>query len=201
MAIPKLIHYIWLQGAKNVPEKFHANIQATVNLNPDWNILIWDENSIREELKKIGGQYLQKFDSFKILHQKVDFGRYAILYSRGGISVDIDAKAVKPFSQIPYINEKDFIVGYSSLDSVESKMQGYSKRIINNATIISSQYNPILKEVLDYIITLDCKPNQSDFSCVIFTTGQSLNEVVYKHKGEIVILDNSYFIAYFVKIS
>jgi len=184
---------IWYQGWSQLPEKYVANVEATIAQNPDWKIFRWDDASIRPLLKYLGQQYLDKYESFKILHQKIDFARYAILYALGGISIDVDAKAVKSFNEIPFINEKDFIVGYSPLDSVGNAVQGNERRAINNSVIISSKNNPILKEVLDYILTLDCKSGQSDFSCIIFTTGQSFNEVLYKHKDEITILDNSYF--------
>lgn len=191
--IPKLAHTIWMQGADKIPADYKSNLLETQKLNPDWKILIWDRNSIREELKKLGDKYLQKFDSFHILHQKVDFARYALIYIHGGLSIDADAKAIKPFSEIPYIDEKNFIVGYSNMDKVSTAVHGYENRTINNSVIIASPRHPVLKDVLDHILTLDCRPSDSDFSCVIFTTGQSFNEVLYKHKNEITILPNEYF--------
>lgn len=184
---------IWHQGWDQLPSKYLPNIEATISMNPDWRVYKWDNDSIRVLLKSIGQKYLDKYDSFKILHQKIDYARYAIIFAKGGISIDVDAKAVKSFNEIPFINQKDFIVGYSPLDQVGNIAQGNDRRAINNSVIIARQYHPILKEILDYINMLDCKPGQSDFSCIIFTTGQSFNEILYRHKGEIVILDNSYF--------
>lgn len=191
--IPKRFHVIWIQGVDKIPSKYLANLEATIAQNPDWQVYKWDDTSIRDLLKQLGQQYLDKYNSFKILHQQIDYARYAIIHAIGGLSIDLDAKAVKSFNEIPYIREKDFIVGYSPLDKVGNIAQGNERRAINNSVIIASQYHPILKEVLDYINTLDCKPGQSDFSCIIFTTGQSFNDVLYKHKGEIIILEKDYF--------
>lgn len=194
MSIPKNANFIWLQGSDQIPSKYLPNLDQTARLNPDWKILVWDDKSIRTLLKSIGQKYLDKYDSFKILHQRVDFSRYAIMYAGGGgISIDVDAKAVKSFNEIPFIREKDFIVGYGNMDAVGDFVHGNHRRTINNSVIIAKPFHPILKEVLDYILTLDCREGQSDFSCVIFTTGQSFNEVLYRHKGEIVVLENDYF--------
>lgn len=193
MAVPKIFHVIWIQGVDKIPSEYVQNLNETIAKNPDWQVYKWDDKSIRELLKKLGPQYLEKYNSFKILHQSIDYARYAIIYAFGGLSIDLDAKAVKSFNQIPYIQERDFIVGYSPLDKVGNIAQGNERRALNNSVIIARPFHPILKEVLDYINTLECKPGQSDFSCIIFTTGQSFNEVLYRHKGEIVVLDNSYF--------
>lgn len=193
MAVPKRFHVIWIQGVDKVPDKYLDNLNATLAQNPDWQVYKWDDERIRELLKSLGPQYLDKYESFKILHQKIDYARFAIIFAAGGLSIDLDAKAVKSFNQIPYISEKDFIVGFSPLDKVGNIAQGNERRAINNSVIIAKQNHPIMKEVLDYINTLDCKPGQSDFSCIIFTTGQSFNEILYRHQGEIIILDNSYF--------
>ena len=193
MRIPKKAHLIWIQGADKVPAEYLKNLDASIALNPDWQFYIWDDASIRKLLTSLGQQYLDKYDSFKILHQSIDYARYAIIHGVGGLSIDFDAKAVKSFNSIPYIQEKDFIVGYSPLDKVGNIAQGNERRAINNSVIIASPKHPILKEVLDYINTLDCKLGQSDFSCIIFTTGQSFNEILYRHQGEIIILDKDYF--------
>lgn len=183
MPAPKNINFIWLQGKDQIPSEYLPNLEATAKLNPDWKIMVWDDASIRSLLRSIGQKYLDKYDSFKIMHQRIDFARYAIIYGVGGLSIDVDAKAVKSFNEIPFIREKDLIVGYGNMDAVGDFVHGNERRTINNSVIIARQQHPILKEVLDHILTLDCKPGQSDFSCIIFTTGQSFNEVLYRHQG------------------
>ena len=194
MAVPKRINAIWIQGWDKLPAEYIQNVKETIAKNPDWQFVGWDDNSIRSLLQSMGQQYLDKYNSFKILHQKIDYARYAIMYAGGaGISIDADAKAVKSFNDIPFIGNRNFIVGYSPLDKIGNIAQGNKRRAINNSVIISSPYHPILKEVLDHINTLECKEGQSDFSCIIFTTGQSFNEILYKHRDEIEILDSSFF--------
>lgn len=183
MAIPKIIHQIWLQGFGQLPEKFKSNVQSVIDKNPDWEHIEWDDNSIRELVKSIGQQYLDKYDSFKLLHQKVDFGRYAILYVKGGVSVDIDVVAIKGFDELPNLETSNLIVSNLS-----------NNRALNNATILASPKNPILLGLLNYILILDCTSAQSNFTCIQKTTGpDAFNKYLRDYKDQITTLDSSYF--------
>lgn len=178
-----------------MPEKYRVNVREAIRLNPDWKVFVFDEQSVKNLMEQNGDyKYLQKLDSFKLLHQSVDFSRFYLLQKLGGISVDADAKPLKSFDNIPNINTADFISSYSSLSKTENLIQnGRYDRTINNSVILSAPNSEILKEVLDYILTLNCDNIKSDFACILYTTGDSFNEIVQKHKGEIVVLDNSYF--------
>lgn len=181
--IPKIAHFIWYQGADKVPDKYKANIQSVIDKNPGWVVKVWDEESIEKLVSTLGQQYLDKLKSYRLLHQKVDYSRYSILFLEGGASVDIDASALKSFDGTPHINDSDFIVSMNS-----------TNQFVNNAFIATSKNNPVLKGLLDYISTLDCSPAQLDFMCIQHTTGPlAFTEYVNKNKDKITILDNKYF--------
>src|SRR5271166_3819149 len=99
--IPKIIHSIWFQGWDSLPEKYYENIASVGRHNPDWQYIKWDSESIRNLIRGLGDDYLQKYDDFKVMHQKIDFGRYAIIYAHGGVSVDTDVFALKGFDETP----------------------------------------------------------------------------------------------------
>lgn len=179
---PKSIHQIWLQGKESIPTKYSENISSVIKNNPDYSYHLWDEGEIRNEIRKIGDSYLKKFDALPLLHMKVDMGRYAILFSQGGISVDIDSVALKSFNETPHINDSNFIVSKNS-----------NNQFINNATILVSKENPLMKQLLDEI-SGDCKWYQDDTSCVMYSTGPiAFTKFVEKHWGEITVLDPVYF--------
>lgn len=172
---------IWLQGWDSLPKKYDANLQSIINKNPDWQVNQWDEPQILDVLKSMGQPYLDKYNSLKLLLQKVDFARYAILHQFGGVSVDADAVALKSFNETPHLNDSDFIVSKNSISS-----------FINNATILVSKSNPLMKELLDSIAT-DCKSYQGDTLCVLNTTGPiAFTKFINKHRNEITVLDPSY---------
>lgn len=183
MSIPKQINQIWLQGADQLPSKYSENVKSVIDKNPGYGYKLWDEKSLREVIAQIGPQYLEKFDSLPLLHQKVDFGRYALLYQNGGISVDMDVVALKGFDSLPEINTGSFIVSRNSLNN-----------FINNATILVEPKHPVMKGLLDYILTLDCKQSKGKFFCVQQTTGpQTFTRYLKNFKDQITILPSTYF--------
>lgn len=180
--IPHIIHSIWFQGWDSLPAKYNANVKSVIDLNPGWQYKKWDESSITKLISDLGPTYLSKFNSFKYLHQKIDFGRYAILYSFGGVSVDIDAMAVKGFDTLPMLNSSDFMVSKNSTNG-----------FVTNATILVSEKNSTMKELLDSVST-DCGSAMTEFGCIQNTTGpKSFNKFVDLHKDKITVLSNVYF--------
>lgn len=179
--IPKIIHLIWLPEFSQIPEKYNSNIQSIVEKNPGWQVKKWGEESIRVVVGAIGEEYLNKYDSFQLLHQKVDFARYAILYSFGGVSIDVDVVALKSMDNTPHLNDSDFIVSNNSIDS-----------FINNATILVSKSNLLLLELLDTIVSNNKYYSNKNFR-IWQTTGPGVfTTFVRKHKKDITIIDHTY---------
>lgn len=194
MSIPKNIHQIYLPNWNELPDKYVPNVKSIIEKNLNWKHFRWDDSSIRNLLRSMGPQYLQKYNDFKLLHQRVDFARYAILYNLGGASVDTDVVAFKSFDETPYLNEKDFIVSYNSANKLESYIKSGLPFTINNATILVKKNNPLLKNLLNQILTESCEIGQSDYSCIQQTTGPAaFTEYLNNYKDQITILDNKYF--------
>ena len=40
--IPKIIHQIWLQGERDIPDKYKPDIKKLVELNRDFSYYLWD---------------------------------------------------------------------------------------------------------------------------------------------------------------
>lgn len=194
MTIPKNIHLVWMQGWDSLPDKFASNVQSIADKNPGWKIFKWTEKGIRDTVAKLGPEYLAKYDSFNLLHQKVDLGRYAILYTYGGASVDTDVVALKGFDETPNLKTSDFIVSYNSSNAFENYIKNGRSVSLNNATILVSKNNPIMKGLIDHILGLSCTIDQSKESCIQGTTGpKEFTTYLNQHKDQITILDNVYF--------
>lgn len=170
-----------MQGFDKLPVKYNSNVQSIVDKNPGWEVKKWDDSSIKEELRILGQKYLDKYNSFKLLHQKVDFGRYAILYNQGGASIDIDAFALKSLDEVPSLSISNFIVSYNSTNS-----------FINNATILVSKNNNLIKGFIDSIVAND-KVYFGEMLTIAKTTGPlAFTKFLKQYKNEITILDPSY---------
>lgn len=176
-----------MQGWDNLPDKYLPNVNSVVQNNPGWTFMRWDDKGVRDLIAREACEYLDKYNSFTLLHQRVDFARYLILYVYGGVSVDTDVLAKKGFDTLPELQTSDFIVSKNSTDS-----------FINNATIIVSEKNPLLKELLDSI-NPECSFTGIDSAttnalCINNTTGPGMfTKFINEHLDRITVLDNSYF--------
>lgn len=185
MAIPKNISLIWLQGFENLPEKFLPNIKSITEKNPNWKIYKWDENSIRQELKNLGQEYLDKYNSFQLLHQKVDYARFTLAYIYGGAFLDTDVVAIRSLDETPHLNDEDDILILSE--------KPHSKQM-NNATILVTPKNTIIKYLIDNIDTTPCGDYESNYQCIQRTTGPyAFHRLLKNFKDQIIVLDKKYF--------
>lgn len=194
MAIPHIIHAIWYQGWSQLPEKYYDNVKSVIEKNSRWIYKRWDEDSLRESVAKLGPEYLAKWESLPYMHNKIDMGRFAVLFLEGGASVDLDVIALKAFDSTPYLNQSNFIVSKNSSNGFENMIKNGQSVSLNNATILTSQYNPIMKGLLDHLLELSCEINESKESCIQNTTGpKEFTTYLNKYKDQITILPNVYF--------
>jgi mannosyltransferase OCH1-like enzyme len=138
LPIPKNIFQTWKT------KELTGNMKKTVDmihiLNPEYNHFIFDDHDCR--------QFIEKYFDKKVLHAydtlipgafKADLWRYCILYTLGGIYVDIKYKPEKGFTFDTLI-QKDHLV----MDINESG--------IYNAFMICYPKNPILLKCIHKIV-------------------------------------------------
>jgi len=154
--IPKVTHQIWFQGWHNLPEKYREDTEKLSILNPNWEHMKWDEEGLRTECRAFSPEALIKFDEFDKMIQKVDFGRYIVLYNYGGVSVDCDAECLRPLEKVPGLDRYDLILSKNPLNRIENKVAsfGFSKNMVmvNNATICCSKEHPLIKQFIEFLI-------------------------------------------------
>lgn len=186
-----------MQGWREFPDRLKPNIQSVIDKNPGYTFSYWDENSLRKVVESLGLEYLAKWESFPYMHQRIDMGRYALLYQTGGgISIDTDVVALKGFDSTPYIQSENFIVSYnSSTNTFENYIKAGIPEVINNATILVSPKNLILKNLLDHILTLSCTIDQGKPGCIQATTGPNAftKFLLENYRDQIKIIDKDFF--------
>lgn len=116
--IPKIIHFIWIDFSNElnqnpiIPEKYIKNIKRTQEINPDFQIKIWNGYQCDQLIKKhFPSRYKLYWDLEKPI-MRCDFARLVILYVYGGIYSDMDRISVRSFNNIlTKYSEYDFIIG------------------------------------------------------------------------------------------
>jgi len=189
METPKITHQIWMQGWRELPEKFHENVEKLHEMNPEYTHMKWDAETLREQCKMFSQECLEKYESFEHLHSKVDFGRYVVLYNYGGISIDTDMAPLRSIKHTPHMNEHDFLI---SEMSYPANLMGFK----NNAVIICAPNNQVLKTGIERII--NDKRTPKDFKAkeeyINETTGPIfIGRLVDEHKEKVKILSYKYY--------
>ena len=92
--IPKILHFVWLGG--KMPTVYNFCIESWRRHHPDWQIWIWNDQSIAQLVKK--NQAI--FDILDNYSAKVDVALLEILNKYGGIYIDVDFFCVKPFDDV-----------------------------------------------------------------------------------------------------
>lgn len=127
--IPKIIHCCWF-GPKPISDQAKQYIKQWKTLNPDYEIIIWNENNFDYSSNRYATEaYGEGKWAFV-----TDYVRLKVLYDYGGIYMDTDVEALKPFDSI--LNCKAFS-GFESDDRIPTGTMG------------AEPHNPWIKLLLD----------------------------------------------------
>lgn len=92
--IPKIIHQVfhnWKDaGNETLPADWAEVRQTCVDLNPDFEIKLWTEQSSRYFIATEYPWFLDTYDGYRFKVQRVDAVRYFLLLHYGGIYIDLD---------------------------------------------------------------------------------------------------------------
>lgn len=94
--IPKIIHQTGPDEKKWHPIWKECS-QSWKNTFPDFQYVYWTDDDLRNLVKDQYSEFLELYDSFKYHIMRVDFARFCILHSYGGIYADLDVYCYKNF--------------------------------------------------------------------------------------------------------
>lgn len=111
-SIPKIIHFLWVES--EIPNKYLKNINDFAIMNPSYKTMIWVDREFPKdfelntniEIKKVEELNLPLLPLMKKLAARVDYIRYQIMYTFGGIYSDVDSYPLNPFDEFV---EKSFV--------------------------------------------------------------------------------------------
>lgn len=155
--IPRVTHQVWMQGWDQLPQKFTQNVEKLRLLNINWEHKTWDEAQLRAACEEYGVECLARFDSYEHLMQKVDFGRYVILYLYGGVTVDCDMEARKSLDEVPDIDTAPLITCKANDSIFETSLVTFAhirndEWFINSAFICCEPGNKDMKKLIESCI-------------------------------------------------
>lgn len=121
------------------------------NLNPDFEIKLYNDNTCREFLKKEfpHGPHLEIFDFLQDGPIKADFWRVCILFKYGGYYIDADIEPKEPISS--FVDKDDYFVTCTS---------GTLNRKLNPHFIGCPANNIVVKTAMDTYIEMWSNPQK-----------------------------------------
>jgi mannosyltransferase OCH1-like enzyme len=200
--IPKKIHFLWLSKDEEklgIPEKYLFNVKTYIEKNPDFEIILWDNQSIKILLETKYPQYIELINSLTRVISKCDFIRFLIIYSEGGVYSDLDfycrenlCEIIKDkkevfYEEIPEHEPKHRHISNGFFCSVPKTefIKGWIDRMVNNFNRdlkINSSYfvwnTTSPKEFWKYYMSLSNPPRLSD-TCesLPYTNNQEISKL------------------------
>ena len=128
-----------------IPEYLFNCIKSWIELNPEYNLILFDKNDCVEFLKKnFKEDVLKAFNMLKPYSYKCDLIRFCLLYIYGGIYSDIRLTLLQPLKTI-IKNNIDFI---SPNDLIINK----NKTPLLTSFIGAIPKHPFLKKTIDNVV-------------------------------------------------
>lgn len=135
-----IIHQIWFRlsmKSKKLYNTFTKHRNSWRSKNPGWLQIVWNEKLANIFMKKHFEEYWHLFKSYKHGIQRVDTLRYFLLYTYGGLYVDMDMVCVRSFNEVRRLYSKDIYLS-------ETPNQFFDNRI-TNALMYSIPKHPFWK--------------------------------------------------------
>lgn len=165
--IPKIFHRIWV-GPKPLPDAAVGLWEGFRSLHPAWEFTTWTE-PIDPAAYELG----RLFRSCQHPAQLADLLRIELLWRHGGVYVDVDCEAVRPFD--PLLEHRLFI--------------GATEGEVQNAVIGSIAGHPGLREAMDAMLKYKVLPP----GAVNESTGPILLTSVLAGRDDVTILPKQAF--------
>jgi mannosyltransferase OCH1-like enzyme len=107
MPIPKVIYQTW--KTKILPEEIQEVRISIAEINPGYEMVLYDDKDMDDFIRThYATEFYTAYNKLNIGTAKADFWRYCVLYTYGGIYLDIDADILFPLDWL--INENDMCI-------------------------------------------------------------------------------------------
>ena len=198
----RIIHQIWMQGLDVSPAYVRSNSRTIQDMHPEWSYMFWNAARI-ERLADENAEWREKYASFTLLHQRVDFAKLIILYAFGGIVIDADAYTIRPLDALfDEFADADLVV--SNIRRVPLPFGwvqnflicGIAGSCMNNGSYIGKAGSHVIRHIISGLTQIPNCASGSDFQRIQQTTGPKVfNALLHEYirgapHGNVVVLDS-----------
>lgn len=166
---PKILHVTW--KTREIPPQYKDYYSKWVDFTSDWDHRIYDDDDLRNFVKKYYPEYIEAYDGFTSHIERVDFARYAILHKLGGVYADLDTFPLRKIEQ--WLKVGKVVLGREPL---EHSRQIYKREVVLcNAFMISPPGDEFWIKLMDFIVQ-----NYRKYQNAVYTTGPMAMTLFYE---------------------
>lgn len=136
--IPNIIHQTWKD--ENIPDKWIDSVNSCKRVYSDFTYMLWTDEKMEEFIKTKYPWFYETYMGYPHDIQRCDAFRYFVLYTYGGIYLDLDITCLKDLN--------DFL----KYDTVLVKSMNFSSSY-TNSFFMSSKGNPFFKFCMEHLET------------------------------------------------
>ena len=144
MSIPKIIHQVWEGKSEPLPKHLLVLSETWKTFNPQWEYWLWSYDLMEELVFQQFPDFLDTYHNFPKGVQRWDAIRYMILYTYGGLYVDLDYECIEPIEKI--LNNKICCFG---MEPPEHSANFQVDHLIGNAFMAAKPYQPFFKHIIE----------------------------------------------------
>lgn len=167
---PRIIHQTW--KTQSVPHTLREYAESCKRVNPSYAYRMYTDSDLRDIIVSAFPQYIMAYDGFAHNIERVDFARYAILYTIGGVYADLDMQCVSPFDK--YVALSRPVFGDEPVEHRDTLYGGRS-HVICNALMISPPKQQIWLDIMDWIVQ-----NYNPTNNPVYNTGPMALTLLYE---------------------
>ena len=177
----KIIHQTW--KTENIPKEYADFAESVKNNNPEYEYQLWTDEDNRNLIKDTYPWFLDTYDSYKHGIERADAIRYFILYTYGGVYIDLDMECLKPIDSL--LQEGEIFLSLEAGPSIKNQ-------VVSNAFMASNQGNLFFYHIMTHLESF--KKEDITFRDVFQNTGPDMVTQQYlqqrdKFKFRIINLD------------
>lgn len=201
------IHQIWYQGIDKLPYRYRVLSDRVKSLHPEYKHLIWSYKDIDRAVRILSSQLndaelLRVYQTYPYMINRIDMGKYVILYLFGGMYLDMDMYVVRNLSPLIENRDRLIVTATSNLYArLLKKLHLVSAQPVNNAFLWAPRGHDLILNLINEcklrVHTLWSKILQGNKTLyVLYTTGPwALSKILERArpiKDQYTILDAQY---------
>lgn len=133
--VPPIIHHVMINWNKPIPETWKQAADACKQIHPDYVFMDWDDESAESFIREEHPDFYSTWVNYKYPIQRADSLRYLLLYTYGGIYLDMDLqcrRSLDPLRKFNFVSPEANPVGITNAFMISSPKNEFMKSLVKD---------------------------------------------------------------------